>query len=112
MLAHFHCCFGGLFPQAAFFCYLSNQIMTFTDRFVRFPIMVQSVTEMNLTGNAECFPSWQKINPLEISHYKPTVDKDYGEETIINVTMKTGHNFNVYLSPQQFEDKINKWGEK
>ena len=86
--------------------------MAFTDRFLRLPIMVQSVSEMHLTGKTTCYPSWQKVNPFEISHYKPTVDSDFGEETIINITMKTGNNFNVYLHPDQFEYKLNKWAEK
>ena len=86
--------------------------MAFTDRFLKLPIMIQSVSEMELIGKTTCYPSWQKINPFEISYYKPTVDSDFGEETIVNVTMKTGNNFNVYLHPDQFEYKLNKWAEK
>lgn len=71
--------------------------------------MVQSVKQMELMDNAECYKTWQKVNPFEISHYKPTVDADFGPEEIINVTMKTGNNFNVYLAPEQFESRLNRW---
>ena len=70
----------------------------FTDRFVKLPIMVFSVKEQELTGNAIDSESWMKVNTMEISNYKPSYDEGEPDIEIVHVTLKNGYGALVYLS--------------
>jgi hypothetical protein len=48
-----------------------------------------------------------KIDPNEISNYKPSYDEEDPDTEIVCVYLKNGDKFLVYLSPQEFEDKLN-----
>ena len=79
----------------------------FTDRFIKLPIVVFSQKQQDLTGNAEDNPSWIKINPMEISNYKPSYDEGEPDIEIIHMILKNGFSTLVYLSPEEFEAALN-----
>lgn len=81
--------------------------MKFTDRFVKVPIKVYDRAEMEMVGRASYEDSWLKINPFEISSYKPSHDKDNDDQVCTYVNMKDGNGFFVYLLPAEFEKLLN-----
>jgi len=82
--------------------------MSFTDRFIELPIKVYDISDSELTGKTEYEESFMKVNPMEISHYKPTYDGDEDREIkYVFVTLKNGDGFFVYLSIDAFERLLN-----
>ena len=84
--------------------------MAFTDRFLKVPIKIYDRAQAEVMGKAEYEDSWMKINPFEISHYKPTEDKENDNQICTYVMMKQGDGFFVYLSPDEFEKLLNSNG--
>lgn len=82
--------------------------MSFTDRFIRLPIKQYNAKEEKLTGRKEFEDTYIKINPFEISEYKPTIDDECDDVDCVSVTMKNGNNFYAYLSIKEFENLLNK----
>lgn len=81
--------------------------MAFTDRFITLPIKVYDRKQAELTGHEDYEDSFIKINPFEISQYKPSTDGDeWGE--CVHLVMKGGDDFNVYLTIEEFETALNK----
>lgn len=81
----------------------------FTDRFIKIPIQVYDKELAELTGKEPDYTdSWMKINPMEISEYKPTVTEKDGHETDCTyIVMKNGSGFYCYLIPEDFEKILN-----
>jgi hypothetical protein len=81
--------------------------MAFTDRFVKVPIKIYDRKQAELMDKTEYEDSFLNINPFEISHYKPTTDKDNDDQECVYVTMKQGDGFFVYLTIPEFEKLLN-----
>ncbi len=81
--------------------------MAFTDRFIKIPIKVYDRKSADLTGKPDYEDSVMKINPFEISHYKPSNDTDNDDKGCVYVTMKQGDGFFVYLTMAEFEKLLN-----
>lgn len=81
--------------------------MKFTDRFIKFPIKIYNKETANLVGKAEYVDSFAKVLPFEISDYKQTFDEENGNVECVSLTLKNGSNFYVYLSYDEFENKLN-----
>lgn len=82
--------------------------MAFTDRFIKLPIKVYSEKEKSLTGNTTYQDSYVKISPFEIAGYRPQVDEANDIDECVNVSLKNGESFNVYLTVKEFEYYVNK----
>jgi hypothetical protein len=76
--------------------------MAFTNRFIKFPIRVFNKEEQSLTNNAEQVDSWLKLNPLQIESYRPDIDEEG-----IGVMLKSGDSVVVFISEEEFEQKLN-----
>lgn len=82
--------------------------MPFTDRFIKIPIQVYDRKLKELTGADEAEDSWMKINPMDISNYRPSYDSaDLEQKEITSVTLKTGDTTLVYLTIEEFEELLN-----
>lgn len=82
--------------------------MGFTDRFIKLPIQVYDRKLKEVAGVEESEDSWMKINPADISNYRPSYDSaDETKAEITSVTLKTGDTTLVYLSIDQFEELLN-----
>lgn len=79
----------------------------FTDRFIQLPIKVYDREAKELTGKAEYEDSWMKINPFEISSWKPAEDNENNDVACTYVSMKNGDGFYVYYTTEQFEELLN-----
>ncbi len=77
----------------------------FTDRFIKVPIKVVDKELADFAKDEDWDDSWQKINPLEISQYRPSISTDNQNCTLIN--MKNGDEVYAYLTPDQFEKILN-----
>lgn len=82
--------------------------MNFTDRFIKLPIKIYDKKHAELVGNATYEDSWMKINPFEISEYKPTIDTESDNQEATYVSMKNGVGFFCYLTISKFEELLNK----
>lgn len=79
--------------------------MPFTDRFIKVPIQTYNTKDAELTGTKEYEDNWEKFNPLDLSAYFPSVaDGNSGT----HVQLKSGHSFWVDLTPEKFEQLLNK----
>lgn len=81
--------------------------MAFTDRFLKIPIKIFDRKEAELTNNPVYEDSWMKINPFEISDYKPTLDKDNENIECTYLSLKNGIGMFVYLTTGEFETLLN-----
>jgi len=81
--------------------------MAFTDRFIKIPIKIYDRKEAEITNNPVYEDSWMKINPFEISDYKPTFDKDNDNVECTYCSLKNGNGMYVYLSITEFEKLLN-----
>lgn len=80
----------------------------FTDRFIKLPIKVYDAKERDLTGKVSDYEdSWMKVNPFEISQYKPTSDGETLTDDCTYVSLKNGDGFYVYLTISEFEQILN-----
>ena len=88
--------------------FINFSVMAFTDRFIKVPIKVFSVTQKELTGKEVCTDVWFKFNPFEIQSYRPCTNDDYAEDgEAIVLVLKTGDTTVVYLTPDEFETLLN-----
>lgn len=79
-----------------------------SDRFIKLPIQVYDKQQKELTGKEILEDSYIKINPLDISLYRPTYDDfDPEQKEITSVTTKYGDTTLVQLSVWEFEKQIN-----
>lgn len=85
----------------------------FTDRFIELPIKIFDENYKGMTGKEVLEDSWTKVNPMEISHYKPAYDdEDKGDNfNCTHVSMKNGDAFFIYLLPKDFEKILNAWNK-
>ena len=81
--------------------------MPFTDRFIKIPIKIYDKKQAELVDKVEYEDSWMKINPFEISEYKPTEDKENDNCECTYVVMKNGTGVYVYLTIPEFESLLN-----
>lgn len=73
----------------------------FTDKYIKLPIKIYEKSLKELTGKEELVDSWIKINPFDISTYRPS------EEGQTLIEFRNGTETLVYLSTEQFESKLN-----
>ncbi len=81
----------------------------FTDRFIEVPVDLYNTTEAEMIGYTEetkTEPSYMKINPFEISYYRPAKD-DGDNSTQTLIYLKTGENFYITLPIDEFEKRLN-----
>ena len=76
----------------------------FTDRFVKVPSKIFNAKNKELTGNEELYDCQLRVLPMEICEYYENLDEDNGS---IQVLLKNGDSFPVYLTIQEFEKLLN-----
>lgn len=74
--------------------------MKFSERFVRLPIKIYDKTHLELTGEEITLDSYEMINPMNISSYRPSID---GNDACVHVTFKDGSSMMIYLDIEKFE---------
>ena len=77
----------------------------FTDRFIKLPIRIYDRKREELTGQKEQEDRQCAVLPSQIEHYHGSEDE--GEE-VVQLVMKSGKSFFVYLSCEEFERQLNK----
>lgn len=80
--------------------------MSFTYRFIKIPIKVYNTQDADLMGHKTFEDTWMKINPIEISQYKPSHDDD-NESNCTYLSMRNGDGFYLYLTTDEFEELLN-----
>ena len=80
--------------------------MAYTDRFLKVPIDIYSISEEEIMGKKTYSESWNKFNPMDISCYFPSFDKD-NEKEFTHVELKNGSHILVKLFPADFEKLLN-----
>lgn len=86
--------------------------MAFTDRFIKFPIQVFDKKLKDVIGTTDGEDSWMKVNPMEIASYRPNVDSDDPQQNeIVSMTLKSGDNYLVYMSVDEFENRLNNYSK-
>jgi len=61
-----------------------------------------------LTGEESSEDSYMKINPMDISNYRPSWDEaDETKSEIVSMTTKYGSTTLIYLSISEFEKLLN-----
>lgn len=83
----------------------------FTDRFIKVPIRVYDLEQSELIGKLDLTETFMDINPLEISHYRPAEDEN-GELNYLSIDMRSGDDFQVRMSVNEFETLLNNWSDK
>lgn len=81
--------------------------MSFTDRFIKLPVRIYDKKAKDLTGVEDLEDSWEKINPFEISNYRPAYPSEDEELNCTNVMLKNGEAILTYLSVPEFEKLLN-----
>jgi hypothetical protein len=79
----------------------------YTDKFLSVPIKMCQTSLSELTGVENWVDAWMKLDPNEISNYKPSYDDDNEDAEVIHLTLKNGYSTMVYLSPEEFELLLN-----
>lgn len=79
----------------------------FTDRFVKVPVCVFDREEKELTGKETLIDSYIKINPFELSEYRPGYSNDPEDEECVNIIMKNGEKSMVRMNINEFEKLLN-----
>ena len=79
----------------------------FTDRFIKVPVRIYDTNHKDLTGEEVLEDSWEKINPLEISNYRPAYPNEDEYFKCTNVVLKNGEPILVYLNIKEFEKLLN-----
>lgn len=84
--------------------------MSFTDRFLKVPIRTRAIVNENLYGKSqdEYIERYEKINPIEISGYKPSMDY----KNAVSLFLTDGRNFVIFLTEEEFERQLNEWEKK
>ncbi len=75
----------------------------FTDRYIKVPI-VSLYIEGGMEQEEE---TWEKINPFEISNYRPCHPEDDHEINCTSITLKNGEEILAYMLPEDFEKLLN-----
>lgn len=85
--------------------------MSFTDRFVQFPVKMINRTQADLLGSdkVESYDVLTQVLPMDICEYYPSTDDK--DEEVVQLYMKNGRSFFVYLTIQQFEKLLNDHGK-
>lgn len=77
----------------------------FTDRFIELPTKEYDIKHKELTGNdGELRDSFEKFLPLEIASYRTAFDND---EECVAVKLKNSEGFLIYLTIDEFENRLN-----
>ena len=82
----------------------------FTDRFIKAPIQIFDKQNADIIGyNDESASaiSYMKLNPFEISHYRPEYTEDSVEYRQTLVYFKSGDSVYINLSISEFEKLLN-----
>lgn len=85
---------------------MGDSATKFTERFIAFPIKCFNVKHEEMTGKKVFEDRIQKVYPFEIASYYTTRDEDTDLECI-NLNMKSGDSVFVYLTMEEFEEKLN-----
>lgn len=94
--------------------------MAFTDRFIKIPTKVFDGDAHELIGKKEedcdMISTTTMINPFKIECYRASIPRnvDFTEENLstTSVTMESGDSHLAYMSINEFEKLLNKFGEK
>lgn len=81
--------------------------MSFTDRFIKLPIRIFNVKQKELTGKEDLEDSYIKINPLDISSYRPSYTDDDNALDHTTIETKSGDTTTICLTIDEFETAIN-----
>lgn len=79
----------------------------FTDRFIKVPTKEYNTKHKELTGQEILEDSFEKINPLDISSYRPASTDEEPDMIYVSISLKNGKSMIVYLSIEEFEDLMN-----
>lgn len=83
--------------------------MPFTDRFIRLPIKIYSVSQAELTGKENYEDAVARVNPFEISRYYPIIeDVDDNDVPAVKITFKDGESMVTYMTIEAFEALLDK----
>lgn len=81
----------------------------FTDRFIKVPIMEYDSKHKELTGQEILRDSFEKINPMDISSYRPTYPMEEPLRHCVNIYFKNGNSTLAYFSIKEFEQLLNSY---
>ena len=81
--------------------------MKWTDRFIKVPTKEYNVKHKELTGHEILRDSFENINPLDISSYRPACTDEEPDMKYVTISLKNGNSTLAYLSIEQFEDLMN-----
>lgn len=76
----------------------------FTDRFITVPCMEYDIKHKDLTGEEILVKTYERINPFEISNYRPILRED---DKCVSISFKNGEITLAYLSIDAFENLLN-----
>lgn len=79
----------------------------FTARFITVPIKRFSPKQMALTGKANMYDSELHFAPFDIAHYGPTWNDEESDLELVQLMLKSGMSFTVYLNIDKFETLLN-----
>lgn len=81
--------------------------MSFTDKFIRFPIMLYNKQQAEITGKQYAdTETYLCVDPFTIATYRPaTADEKDGEVTLLK--FKDGESVLIYLTVKEFEEQLN-----
>lgn len=80
----------------------------YTDKFMRVPVEMFLRSEAELTGDIDSssFPSYAKINPMDIVMYMPTYDEETKPEDCTMIYFRSAESVKVLLPLHIFEKKL------
>ena len=81
--------------------------MKFTDRYIEFPIQVYNTKQKELTGVEILKDSYIKINPLEISSYRPYFNDEEPGVKATTITTKNGDTTVLCVPIEEFKKTVN-----
>lgn len=85
----------------------------FTDRFIKVPVELYDTKEADIIGyskDTKFADTYMKINPFEISHYRPSTDNnDALSETCVH--FKNGSQAVIKMTTEKFEELLNKFNQ-